>query len=199
MLSEEQIEQVKKQIISQIQENFPEDKKHEAISQISSMNSEEIERFVKENNLIKENSCVFCSIISDNIKTYKIDENEEAVAILEINPVSKAHSLVIPKSHILFADKVPEKIKTLVENVSKKIKKKFKPKEVLLNRSSLFGHSIINILPQYKNENLNSKRIKMDETELENIQKELTKTKERTQKPRTKKITERIWLPRRIP
>jgi len=92
MLSEEQTEQIKKQIIKQIGTNFPEDKKQSAISQIETMNPEQFETFLKQNKMIKESTgqqCVFCSILFGDIPSYKIDENDKAISVLEINPVSK--------------------------------------------------------------------------------------------------------------
>jgi hypothetical protein len=105
MLSEQQTTEIKKQILSQIEENFPEDKKLFAKQQIEAMNSEEVEEFLIQNNLIKEGDslktpqCIFCSIIQEKVNSYKIDENNNAIAILEINPISKGHTLIIPKEH----------------------------------------------------------------------------------------------------
>ena len=103
MIPQEQADQIKQQIIQQIESTFPEDKKESAIKQIELMGSEQLEEFLEKNNLMKtgENptgdKCIFCSIISEEISSYKIDENKDAIAILEINPISRAHVLIIPK------------------------------------------------------------------------------------------------------
>ena len=65
--------------------------------------------------------------------------------------------------------------------------------------SNLFGHEIINILPIYKNETLDSKRLQAKPEELEEIQKIISKEKKIIKKPKTEKIKGKIWLPKRIP
>ena len=43
---------------------------------------------------------IFCKIIAGEIPCNKIAENDEFFAFLDINPVSKGHTLVIPKKEI---------------------------------------------------------------------------------------------------
>jgi histidine triad (HIT) family protein len=43
--------------------------------------------------------CIFCKIIAGEIPSYKIYEDEKALAFLDINPVHPGHTLVIPKKH----------------------------------------------------------------------------------------------------
>lgn len=45
--------------------------------------------------------CVFCKIISGDVPSYKIYEDDEILAFLDINPVSPGHTLIIPKVHTL--------------------------------------------------------------------------------------------------
>ena len=45
--------------------------------------------------------CVFCKIIKGEIPSYKIYEDDDVLAFLDINPVSPGHTLIIPKKHIL--------------------------------------------------------------------------------------------------
>ena len=200
MLSEEQSKEIKKQIIQHIGSTFPDDKKPLAISQVESMDSKQLEEFLEKNNLARGHQspsgeqCIFCAISSGNIQSYKIDENKDTVATLEINPISKGHVLIIPNKH---SDKIPKRAISFAEKISKKIKSKLKPKNILTSSGNLFGHEIINVIPVYKNENSNSPRHKAEIEELEKIQKILTQKSIRT--PKTKKIKEKIWLPKRIP
>ncbi len=207
MLSSEQVEQVKKQIIQQIDSNFPADKKEFAKQQVVSMNSEQLEEFLEKNKLVKtqqnspQKQCIFCSIVSGDAQSYKIDENEQAIAVLEINPISKGHTLIIPKEHISSSENIPQSVFSLAKKIAKKIRTKLKLKDVNISSSNLFGHEIITILPIYQNETLNSKRNQTRPEELEELQKILKeKPKEKIiRKPRTKKLKEKLWLPKRIP
>jgi len=216
MLSEEQTSQIKQQLISQINSTFPEDKKQVAISQIEAMNSEQMENFLEQNNLIKtpnvfgaqavspasHQQCIFCSIADGKIHSYKIDENKDAVAVLEINPVSKGHIIIIPKKHISSKDKLPSSILTLAEKISKIIKSKLKPKKVEIVSSNTFGHEIMNVFPVYTDENINSERHQAKPEGLE-LLKNLLAEKPKTptiKKPKPKQEkAEKLWLKERIP
>lgn len=46
-----------------------------------------------------KDDCVFCNIIKGNIPCYKIAENEQAIAFLDIANDCYGHTLVIPKRH----------------------------------------------------------------------------------------------------
>lgn len=46
------------------------------------------------------NDCIFCKIISNDIPSYKIYEDEHVIAFLDISQATPGHTLVIPKVHI---------------------------------------------------------------------------------------------------
>ena len=207
MLQEEQIAQIKQQLIQQIDSTFPEDKKQAAKQQIEVMDGNQLEEFLKQNKLIKEaqpseeQQSVFRSIVNRQIHSYKIDENKYAIAVLEINPVSKGHTILIPKQEATSVEKIPQPVFSLAKKVSKKIKSKLKPKEVKISSSNAFGEFIINVFPVYENESLNSQRYHAEEAELQELQKKLEKKtiKKIIKKPLKKIQEEEIRLPKRIP
>lgn len=45
-------------------------------------------------------SCVFCEIVAGRAPAHVIDENERAMAILDINPFSEGHCLILSKRHV---------------------------------------------------------------------------------------------------
>src|SRR3989338_7379007 len=211
----EQIEQIKQQIIQQIENTFPEDKKTSAIQQIEEMNEQELENFLAQNNLIKtsgpngvsngeneEEKCIFCSIVSEKIPGYKISENDSALAVLEINPVSRGHTLIIPKVHI---QEISKETQDFAEEISKKLKEKLNAKSIQTEDSEMFGHKILNIIPIYDNKTLETKRQKAPKEILESLQKELSiKIEKKEEAPEIEKKPEIIsdkntWLPKRIP
>src|SRR3989344_6453750 len=229
-LPQEQTEQIKKQIIQQIENTFPEDKKESAIQQIESMNDSELENFLAQNNLIKtsessEEQCVFCSIVSEKIPGYKISENESALAVLEINPVSKGHTIIIPKVHV---QEISKETQDFAKEISLKLKEKLNvkertgnsfidasqssAKEMRIEESEMFGHKIINIIPIYNDKTLEGKKYPKEghkqpasKKVLEELQKELEiKIEKKEEVPEIEKKPEIIsdkntWLPKRIP
>ncbi len=44
--------------------------------------------------------CLFCKIVAGNIPCYKVYEDERTLAFLDISPINKGHTLVIPKVHV---------------------------------------------------------------------------------------------------
>ena len=188
---------------------FQKKKKQEAIEKISTLDNQGLEDFLNQNKLLKQDQqntqCIFCSIIEGKIPSYKIQENEESSAFLEINPVSKAHIIIIPKTHITNEKEFSKSTQDLAKEISERIKSIFKPKKILVEPSEMFGHEILNIVPVYKDETLDSERKPADKQELEKqmkiLFKEHKKEKEiiKTSTPKKIKKDERIWLPKRFP
>ncbi len=216
MLTQEQVDIIKKRLISQIEATFPEDRKQFAKEQIDLMDSEQLEKFLIKNNLIKtegssKENCVFCSIISGDIKSYEVSQNKKALAVLEINPMAKGHVIVIPKDHVSSQEEMPEEAKNLAKRISSRIKAKLRPKSIRIEFSNLLGHEVINVIPVYAGPEPVEKRHATPD-ELSELQKVLKagiqkKTGERKgNRPGIRKIIkkveefeEKLWLPKRIP
>jgi histidine triad (HIT) family protein len=43
--------------------------------------------------------CIFCKIVKGEIPSIKLYEDEKTIAFLDIYPVAKGHTLIIPKNH----------------------------------------------------------------------------------------------------
>lgn len=46
-----------------------------------------------------EVGCIFCGIVAGKIPSTTIAQSEQAIAFMDINPVTPGHALVIPRSH----------------------------------------------------------------------------------------------------
>lgn len=46
-----------------------------------------------------KNDCIFCAIAEGESPSFKVYEDDEVLAYLDINPFTKGHTLVIPKQH----------------------------------------------------------------------------------------------------
>ncbi len=57
---------------------------------------------------LQRKNCVFCHIVSGDIQSKKVYEDEECVAILDINPANPGHMLLLPKKHYSILPQVPE-------------------------------------------------------------------------------------------
>jgi histidine triad (HIT) family protein len=73
-------------------------------------------------------NCIFCKIANGEIPSYKVYEDDKALAFLDIAPVSPGHTLIIPKKHFQNMESIPDdelihSIK-VVKKIGQVIKKK---------------------------------------------------------------------------
>jgi diadenosine tetraphosphate (Ap4A) HIT family hydrolase len=66
-------------------------------------------------------ACIFCKIIKGEIPSMKIFESEKTFAFLDIGPLSRGHSLIIPKFHGAKLHDIPDEHLHEVLSVTKKI------------------------------------------------------------------------------
>ena len=46
------------------------------------------------------NDCIFCKIVNGEIPSKKVYEDDNVIAIMDVNPKVDGHTLVIPKKHV---------------------------------------------------------------------------------------------------
>ena len=70
--------------------------------------------------------CIFCKIITGEISSLKVYENEDVLAILDIAPVNHGHTLIFPKKHFANLEEIPKEDLAELMKVVKKIGKAMK-------------------------------------------------------------------------
>jgi len=102
-----------------------------------------------------KNGCIFCDIINGIAPGSKIYEDELSLAILDINPFSKGHCLVIPKRHVpwwheLTAEENASLFK-VAQIVAEKMMAALKPDFVCMYaRGRRIPHTHIFLVPTYQ-------------------------------------------------
>jgi len=66
-------------------------------------------------------SCLFCKIVKGDLPTFKLLETGSVLAFLDINPLSKGHTLVIPKYHAEKIHELPDQYMSDILPIAKKI------------------------------------------------------------------------------
>lgn len=56
----------------------------------------------------QKEQCIFCKIIKGEIPSKKVYEDDKIVALLDINPATKGHLLVMPKEHYPIMPLIPQ-------------------------------------------------------------------------------------------
>jgi len=89
---------------------------------------------------LKKKDCNFCKIVQGNLESWKIFENENVYAFLDINPVNKYHALVIPKNHYKNIYEIPQKDYLSVMKSVKEITERYK-KELNIDNVQIISNS----------------------------------------------------------
>ena len=107
--------------------------------------------------------CIFCKIISGEIPSYKLYEDDNVLAFLDITQGTKGHTLIIPKEHVKNIYELDEQtakdIFTVVPKIAKALKEAFNPIGLnIVNNNdeplqSVF-HFHIHLIPRYENDGM---------------------------------------------
>jgi histidine triad (HIT) family protein len=68
-------------------------------------------------------NCIFCKIIKGEIPSIKIHEDDRTYAFMDINPGTRGHSLVIPKTHAADIHDISEEDLVAVTKTVQKVAK----------------------------------------------------------------------------
>ena len=111
-------------------------------------------------------SCIFCKIIAGEIPSYKVYEDENTLAFLDINPVNTGHTLVISKKHVPKIEEDSEEILCQAVKTVKKVGLSLKNNlaapgyNVLMNNDPAAGqivpHLHFHVVPRRENDDLSS-------------------------------------------
>jgi histidine triad (HIT) family protein len=123
---------------------------------------------------------VFSKIIAGEIPAYKIAENDKFFAFLDIYPVQKAHTLVIPKIEVDRIFDVPDnylaEILLFAKPIAKAIEKSFKCNRVNIITVGLeVPHAHIHLIPTThpSDVHLNNPKLKLSKDEFTQIQQQI--------------------------
>ena len=119
---------------------------------------------------------IFTKIVNGEIPSYKIFENEHFYSFLDISPMTKGHTLVIPKKEVDYLFDIDDAMLSAMIVLSKKIAKAIE-KTVECTRVGVMvvglevPHAHIHLIP-IQNEgdmNLSNKRIQLTKEEFDKI------------------------------
>lgn len=110
------------------------------------------------------NDCLFCKIIKGELPSSKVYENDKILAFLDISPVNKGHTLVIPKEHYENIYDIPEEILkeviAAVKKISIAVKKGVNADGISIGQSNessagqVVHHIHFHIMPRFSDDGL---------------------------------------------
>jgi len=102
----------------------------------------------------KKSGCVFCEIVAGKAEAYRVYEDEHSLGILDINPFTRGHCLVLSKRHVpWWHDLTEEETKSLFSVsrvIARKLKKALTPDFVCMYaRGRRIPHTHIFLVPTF--------------------------------------------------
>lgn len=121
---------------------------------------------------------IFTKIINGEIPSYKVAENDEYLAFLDIQPLVKGHVLVIPKKEVDYIfnldDDTLSGLMTFAKSVAKKMDKVLECKRIGVTVIGLeVPHAHVHLIPinGVADMDFGKKKLSLESAEMENIAK----------------------------
>ncbi|MGC4018765.1 MAG: HIT family protein [Muricomes sp.] len=109
---------------------------------------------------MKDKECIFCKIASGDIPSSTLYEDEKFRVILDLNPASKGHALIIPKEHYRNLYDLEENIAAEAMVLAKKMITKLRDVlgcagyNIVQNNEEAAGQTVyhfhMHLIPRYK-------------------------------------------------
>lgn len=103
--------------------------------------------------------CIFCKIINGDIPSVKVYEDEHVYAFMDIAPLTKGHTLLIPKQHVadLFemSEDIARNLYAAAPKIANALKTAFNPQGMnTVNNNGTFAgqtvfHYHLHFIPRY--------------------------------------------------
>jgi len=109
--------------------------------------------------------CLFCKIIKGEILSYKIWEDENFFAFLDINPINPGHIILVSKSHLNYIFDLEEPLYSEIFKTAKKLSEPLKKatgakRIALAIEGFVIPHIHIHLVPVNKVNDLDPNRAK---------------------------------------
>ncbi len=162
-LSQEQAEQIRQRFLEQI-EKLPAEQRGELREQVMNATPEQLEGALgsKDGNPGGEEECLFCGIAKGKVETFKLYEDSNVIAFLDINPSVAGQAIIIPKEHYQFIFQIPDQVLWSIFKVVKMIEPlivnatKSGGVSIYISQGNAAGqyfkHLAVNIIPRFSDD-----------------------------------------------
>lgn len=103
----------------------------------------------------EEDQCIFCKIVQGSAPSHKIYEDDLSLCILDINPFTRGHCLVVPKRHVPWwhelSDEENASLFRVAKIVSERMMQELEPDFICMYaRGRRIAHTHIFLVPTYR-------------------------------------------------
>ncbi len=112
----------------------------------------------------KRNDCIFCKIVEGGLPAYKVYEDSNVVAFLDIFPIHPGHTLVVPKKHYVDIFDTPDSelqnVIAAAKKISPAVMKATKADGINIGMNNKLAsgqvvmHTHLHVIPRYKDDGL---------------------------------------------
>ena len=109
-------------------------------------------------------TCIFCEVIEGKRPAMNVYEDDDVLAFLDIMPVNKGHTLVVPKKHFINLYDLPEdelaKVMTAVKKIALAVKKGVQADGINIGMNNglaagqMIFHAHLHVIPRFKDDGL---------------------------------------------
>ena len=113
---------------------------------------------------MRDDNCIFCKIANGQIPAATLYEDEDFRVIMDLNPASKGHSLILPKEHAANLFELPEETASKAMVVAKKVASRLYTGlgcdgfNVVQNNGEVAGQTVfhfhMHLIPRYKGDSV---------------------------------------------
>lgn len=110
-----------------------------------------------------KDDCIFCKLANGVFPTNTVYEDDDFRVILDIEPATKGHCLILPKNHYKDLSELDDEVGAKVMPLAKKIMKNMKDKlgcdglNLVQNNGEVAGQTVfhyhLHIIPRYNDDN----------------------------------------------
>ena len=110
-------------------------------------------------------SCLICQIVANRVPSYKVYEDDLALAVLDVNGANPGHCFVMPKNHYPIIEQVPDReianMFSIANNISSAIFDNLKVQGTNIfvangiPAGQTIAHFMINVIPRKENDGIN--------------------------------------------
>lgn len=132
-----------------------------------------------------DSNCIFCKIIAGEIPSAVVYEDDDFRAILDVNPASRGHVIILPKNHAANIFELSEEDASKVFVVAKKIAEALKKTyscdgvNILQNNGEAAGQTVfhlhVHVIPRFENDGIDMQWVPGETPDLETVAAEIKK------------------------
>ncbi len=111
---------------------------------------------------MKDEKCIFCKLANGDIPTNSIYQDDDFNVILDADPATKGHALILPKNHFANLMEIDDEVAAMALPLAKKIAINMKEKlgcagiNIVQNNGEAAGQTVshfhIHVIPRYEDD-----------------------------------------------